>query len=113
MILTGGGKGLFNIFVGLLLYITAGDENNKFFNILVGAFLVLSGIFFIFLSKCSNMTDEQLQRATSINADNLRKQAAKGAVNLAKNNKDAIKKAAYDNKEVIAQVAYDNRDVIA
>ena len=113
MILTGGGKGLFNIFVGLLLYITAGYENNYIFDLLVGILLVSSGIFFLFLSKCSNMSDDQLQRATSINADNLRKQAAKGAINVAKNNKDAIKKAAYDNKEVIAQVAYDNRDVIA
>ena len=113
MILTGGGKGLFNIFVGLLLYVTAGEESIYIFDLLVGILLVASGIFFLFLSKCSNMSDEQLQRATSINAENLRKQAAKGAINVAKNNKDAIKKAAYDNKEVIAQVAYDNRDVIA
>ena len=59
------------------------------------------------------MTDEQLQRATSIYTENFKKQAVKGAINVAKNNKEAIKKAAYDNKEVIAQVAYDNRDVIA
>jgi hypothetical protein len=59
MILTGGGKGLFNIFVGLLLYVTAGDEKKgNIFDYIVGILLVASGIFFLFLSKCSNMSDE-------------------------------------------------------
>ena len=59
LILTGGGKGIFNIFVGLLLYVTHGDETTGFSSI-VGYFFVASGFFFIFLSKCSNMTDDQL-----------------------------------------------------
>jgi hypothetical protein len=66
MILTGGGKGIFNIFVGLLLSMNSGI-NSPFYIPTVGVLLVGSGFIFIFLSKCTNMSDETLMRATSIN----------------------------------------------
>lgn len=66
MILTGGGKGLFNMFVGLLLFMNYGSKTPIYIPI-VGVLLVVSGLIFIFLSKCTHMSDETLLRATSIN----------------------------------------------
>ena len=48
------------------------------------------------------LSDEDLQRATSIYTENLKKEAKEGVVDYAKAHKDDIKKAAYDNRDVIA-----------
>ena len=108
-LLTGPGKGIFNIFVGSLLFV---NSSNLMF-VLLGWAMIASGLIFIFLSKVKNMTDEDLNRALSVYTDDVKKAVKEGSVNFARNNKDAIAKAAYDNKDVIAQVAYDNRDVLA
>ena len=56
----------------------------------------------MFLSKVKKLSDEDLQRATSIYTENLKKEAKEGVVDYAKAHKDDIKKAAYDNRDVIA-----------
>jgi len=96
-ILTGMGKGCFNLFVGSLILI-----NDDPFSIIVGFSLIGSGILFVFLSKVKKLTDEELQRATSIYTENLKKEAREGVVDYAKAHKDDIKQAAYDNRDVIA-----------
>ena len=48
------------------------------------------------------LSDEDLQRATSIYTENLKKEAREGVVDYAKAHKDDIKQAAYDNRDVIA-----------
>ena len=107
-ILTGMGKGCFNLFLGSLMLI-----NNDIFSKIVAGSLLASGVLFIFLSKVKKLTDEDLQRATSIYTDNLKKEAKEGVVDYAKSHKEEIKQAAWDNREVIAQVAYDHKDSIA
>uniref|UniRef100_A0A7S3FUV6 Uncharacterized protein n=1 Tax=Strombidium rassoulzadegani TaxID=1082188 RepID=A0A7S3FUV6_9SPIT len=107
-LLTGIGKGVFNIFVGSLLFLNSGGAYT-----ILGFGMIGAGGVFIFLSKFKNMTDDDLHRALSIYNDVSKKQMKQGAVNLAKNNKDVIAQAAYDNKDVIAQVAYDHKDTIA
>ena len=62
-LLTGLGKGLFNIFVGTLLFL----NNNVMSNILAFS-MIGSGIVFLFLSKVKKMSDEDLQRALSVMA---------------------------------------------
>ena len=93
-LLTGVGKGVFNIFVGTVLFL---DQDDLLFTIM-GWAMILSGIIFVFLSKVKNMTDEDLDRALSIYSDGkTKKNLQKGAVNLAKNNKGSIQKFAKDN----------------
>ena len=61
--LTGIGKGVFNIFVGLLIYVT--NKGNTP-GIIMGGAMIFSGCIFIFLSKYKNMSDDDLQRALSL-----------------------------------------------
>ena len=68
---TGMGKGAFNVFCGLLLFV---DVDNLFSAIMAVA-MGASGIVFVFLSRCRHMSDEQLQRATSIAHKELKKKA--------------------------------------
>lgn len=91
------GKGFFNLFVGSLMLI-----NKDLFSIIVGCCLIGSGLLFLFLSKVKKLSDEDLQRATSIYTENLKKEAREGVVDYAKAHKDDIKQAAYDNRDVIA-----------
>ena len=97
-LMTGVGKGGFNIFVGTLLFMNKGDTAS----FLMGWAMIASGCVFLFLSKVKNMSDEDLQRALSVYADN-----NKAAM------KSKAKKLATDHKDVIAKVAYDNREHIA
>ena len=106
---TGMGKGCFNLFCGLLMCC----DIDEFYSKIMAFCMIISGITFIFLSRCRHMSDEQLNRATSIATKELKKKAQTDALNYAKNHKDDIKQAAYDNREVIAQVAYDNKEAIA
>ena len=76
--------------------------NKDLFSIIVGCCLIGSGLLFVFLSKVKKLSDEDLQRATSIYTENLKKEAREGVVDYAKAHKDDIKQAAYDNRDVIA-----------
>ncbi len=69
-ILTGVGKGLFNIFVGTLLFLNDDGVNPS---MILGFCLIFSGLTFLFLSYCKKMTDTDLQRATSLYANDLQK----------------------------------------
>ena len=95
-LMTGVGKGLFNIFTGTLLLLNVGSTAST----IMGYSMIASGLVFIFLSKFKNMSDDEMIRALSLQTSE--KNMAKGAA----------KKLATDNKEVIAKVAYDNREVI-
>ena len=70
-ILTGLGKGFFNIFCGCLLFLDADDG----FSLAMGVVMIVTGVLFIFLSRCRHMSDDALQRATSINQKALQKKA--------------------------------------
>jgi len=80
--MTGVGKGVFNIFVGFLMIV----KSQALPSWLMGIAMILAGILFIFLSKYKEMSDEDLNRAVSVN---------RAALN------QAVKKKAVDNKEVI------------
>ena len=107
-LLTGVGKGTFNIFVGTLLFL---DDDALY--TLTGWAMIASGLIFIFLSKVKNMTDDDLNRALSVYSSDVKDKVKKKAVSVAKNNKETIAKVAVDNKDVIAQVAYDHREQLA
>ena len=104
-LMTGMGKGFFNVFVGSLLC----SINTELLNLIMGPCIMGSGLIFIFLSIFKNMSDDELQRAVSVQKSDMMNAGKKALIN----NKEAIYKTAYDNKDVIAEVAYDNRDVIA
>ena len=97
--MTGLGKGLFNIFVGTLLL----NNNSGKFGVamILGWILFGCGAIFIFLSFCKQMTDDDLQRAMSVNRSSVIATSKK----VVKDNKGAIAKVAYDNRDVIAEVA--------
>ena len=107
--MTGVGRGCFNIFVGTLLFFNS--EHGKIFTVqnLMGFFMILAGGIFIFLSKYKQLSDDDIQRAVSVQ----KKSVANAVGNAAMRNQASIKRAAYNNQDVIAQVAYENKDVIA
>ena len=107
--MTGVGRGCFNIFVGSLLFFTNDKSKTFTAGFFMGWAMILCGCLFIFLSKFKQLSDEDINRAISVQKQSV----ANHVGTLAKNNEGAIKQAAYNNRDVIAQVAYDNRDVIA
>ena len=120
-LMTGIGKGCFNIFVGFCLFISTADSENLL-NTIMGYCMIVAGLIFLFLSKFKKMSDEDLHRSLSImvsEKDSLKKGAkllgskSKGlAKDIISNNKEEIKQGLYDNKEVIAQAAADNPDIL-
>ena len=58
-LLTGIGKGVFNIFVGTLLFLNEPDQTFSASSVL-GWALILSGFIFLLLSLCKKMTDDEL-----------------------------------------------------
>ena len=104
-LMTGIGKGAFNIFVGFLMLV----KSQSIPSWIMGIGMILVGILFIFLSKYKEMSDEDLNRAVSVN----RAAVSQAVKQTAVDNKDVIYQAAYDNKDVIAEAAYNNREVIA
>ena len=105
--MTGIGKGFFNIFVGSMLFFNGdGTISASFF---MGWAMIIGGCIFIFLSRFRQLSDEDINRAVSIQ----KKSVFNAVGTVAHNNQGAIKKAAYDNQDVIGQVAYDNKDIIA
>ena len=103
--MTGFGKGVFNIFVGSLLFI----NEHSYGGAIMGTMMCLVGGVFIFLSKYKQMSDEDLIRAVSVT----RKSVVNAGIGLARDNQGIIRQAAIDNQDVIAQVAYENKDVVA
>ena len=70
--MTGVGKGLFNIFVGSLLYcIPSTSAKYDLLNIIMGPCIMGSGAIFLFLSIFKNMSDEELHRAVSVQKEEL------------------------------------------
>ena len=105
--MTGKGRGLFNIFVGTLLFITTAKSTVA--SLIMGILLCLSGLFILYLSCCNKMSDVEIQRNLSVVPPDARTVTK----NLVVDNQETIRNVAYENKEIIAQVAYDNKDVIA
>ena len=60
--LTGRGKGAFNIFVGTLLF----NDTTHLPSILMGAAMIFAGCIFIFLTSVRNISDDELDRAVSV-----------------------------------------------
>ena len=92
-LMTGVGKGIFNCFVGTLLFLNEDDGAAT----IMGWAMIGSGCAFIFLSKVKNMSDDDMQRALSVYGEANKKAMRQAAVKTANNNKDTIKKAAVDN----------------
>ena len=65
-LMTGVGRGLFNIFVGSLLFFT--DQSNSTFTLafFMGWFIMIGGLIFLFLSKFKQLSDEDINRAVSV-----------------------------------------------
>ena len=74
-LMTGIGKGIFNIFVGTLLFLNENDGMAT----LMGWAMIGSGLAFIFLSKVKNMSDDDMQRALSIYGEANKAQMEKAA----------------------------------
>ena len=112
-LLTGVGKGLFNLFVGGLLFISDDSVMDK----IMGFTMVGAGCVFLFLSTVKKMSDDDLHAAiTGMAAKDTTKMKASATAAAKKGyeeNKDTIRQLAVDNKDVVAQVAFDNREVIA
>ena len=109
-LLTGIGKGLFNIFVGTLLF-TNGDS----LSYLIGWAIIAAGCVFLYLSMAKNMSDEDLERALSVYAEKNKTAVKETGKKIAtdKKTKEVIAKVANENKEHIANAAYNNREFLA
>ena len=109
-ILTGMGKGIFNIFIGTLLFLNHPGEISP--SAILGWMFIISGFVFIFFSYCKKMTDTDLQRATSLYGAELQQKARNQGKKFVVEHKDEIATAAVNNKEVIANVM-DRGDSVA
>ena len=69
-IMTGKGRGLFNIFVGSLLFITTAKATIA--SLIMGIALCLAGFFILYLSCCNKMTDIEIQRNMSVQQSEIR-----------------------------------------
>ena len=56
----------------------------------MGVLMIISGGIFVFLAKYKNMSDDELQRALSLNTAANKQIVKKGVVDFAHNNKDTI-----------------------
>ena len=59
-IMTGKGRGIFNIFVGTLLFITTAKASVA--SVVMGILLCCSGVFILFLSCYTGMSDVEIQQ---------------------------------------------------
>jgi len=110
-LLTGIGKGAFNMFIGSLLFLNHPGEFSA--SLILGIVLMVSGIIFMLLSCCKKMTDDELQRASSLYGKELQSKARNQGKKFAVEHKDDIARLAVDNKEVIASVVVDRGDSVA
>ena len=112
-LLTGVGKGVFNIFVGGLLFVA----NDSVMDLVMGYAMLGAGGVFLFLSVVKKMSDDDLHAAMTGMAKKdtvkMKASATAAAKKGYQDNKESIHKLAVDNKEVVAQVAWDNKEVIA
>ena len=90
--LTGKGKGLFNIFVGSIIIACDTGKSVAWYNYAMGGASMGTGLLFIGLSTCRNMTDDQLDAAMAVSVSKAQKDAAKKkGLKIAIDNKDTIK----------------------
>jgi hypothetical protein len=78
---TGYGKGYFNVFTGLLLFLNT-DGSLFNFNGIAGACIIFCGLVFIFLSKFKDLSESDLDR----HASNNRKEVYAAGMNVAQKN---------------------------
>ena len=89
-LMTGIGKGLFNIFVGAVLFISDKEESSFSADKIMAWAMIAAGGVFLFLSMVKKMTDDELHEALGAMASKDSAQA-----------KSAAKKGYQDNKETI------------
>ena len=77
---SGYGKGFFNLFTGMLLFINS--EEGFGFNTISGIAISISGLIFICLSKFKDLSESDLDRHASSN----RKEVYAAGMGVAKNN---------------------------
>ena len=83
--MTGVGKGLFNVFVGTLLFLNA-----ETMSYIMGGAMIGAGAIFLFLSKVKKMSDDDLHRALSVYADQNKAHMKKAGSKFANDHKDVI-----------------------
>jgi hypothetical protein len=105
---SGYGKGFFNLFTGMLLFINNDTGKTLTPNNIAGLAISVSGLIFICLSKFKDLSESDLDRHASHN----RKEVYAAGMGVANKNQGLIKKAAYDNKDEIGKAAWNNRDMI-
>ena len=88
---TGLGKGVFNFFIGSLLFCIVDPKSDHLTENIMGIAMMASGVIFLFLSKVKKMEDEDLVRALSVYAESDKGNMKKKAKQTAHNNKDKIK----------------------
>ena len=91
-LMTGYGKGAFNILVGATLFIASAGES-AIGNEIMGWCMIFAGCVFIFLVRYKGMSDDDLHRSLSIMASE--KNTAKKAANALKYNTATLAKDVY------------------
>ena len=86
-LMTGVGRGIFNIFVGSLLFFTDQSTSTFTLSFFMGWFILVSGLIFLFLSKFKQLSDEDINRAISVQ----KKSVNAHVQNFARNNQEEIK----------------------
>ena len=81
-LMTGIGRGCFNIFVGTLLFFTQDPSSTLSVGFFMGWAMILAGFIFLFLSKYKQLSDEDINRAISVQ----KKSVAFHVTNAARNN---------------------------
>ena len=84
--MTGMGRGMFNLYVGGLLFLSKGDKQS-IGNIVMGIAMLGAGCIFVFLSKFKQISDDEIIRAVSVQ----KKSVYNFVGNQAKENEGAIK----------------------
>ena len=79
---SGYGKGFFNLFTGMLLFINADTSSFLNYNTICGMAISVSGLIFICLSKFKDLSESDLDRHASHN----RKEVYAAGMGVAKNN---------------------------
>ena len=97
--LTGKGRGCFNIFVGTLLFISNPKAGVP--SIIMGILMCMAGCFLLFLSISNKMSDNTIRISQSFDATKVMTNAATSVLGNKKNQQFA-KNIAYENRDVIA-----------
>merc|ERR1711935_111056 len=99
-IMTGKGRGCFNIIVGLLIFIT--NPRTTVPEYLMGFLLLFSGMFILFLTLCTKASNDDILRAMSVNSSMKKSNSSMKFSNLkgTKNN---------DNHYTISHMKYNNQ----